>query len=341
MTTEIALLEIDEESALSLYTKDKGLDAILDQIKAEVSRQMPSSEDMSKKKNRDAIASLAHKVARSKTYLDELGKKLTEDWAKKKKTVDSERKRVREALDALKEEVRKPLTDFENAEKARVQRHKDTIEALKLLPISETGEELELSEMKDRLARAKATQIDDSCEEFAGDYAKAKDGAITQLEAMIVAKEQWIKDQQELERLRAEEEARAQKERDERLLREAQERAQREAEEKAAREKMESDRRELELKLAAERAEREKQEAIRRAEEAEQRAKEKAEREAREAKEREEAERKAREADKAHKASINRQALEKFMEKGLTEEQGKDIIRWIASGDIPNVTINY
>ena len=47
--------------------------------------------DVSTAKGRKEIASIAAKISRSKVYLDELGKELTEDWAKKKKVVDAQR----------------------------------------------------------------------------------------------------------------------------------------------------------------------------------------------------------------------------------------------------------
>lgn len=54
-----------------------------------------------------------------------------------------------------------------------------------------------------------------------------------------------------------------------------------------------------------------------------------------------EAEAKAREADKAHKAAINRAALEAFVAGGMTEECAKQAVTLIAKRQIPNVSIAY
>ena len=83
--------------------------------------------DVGKVKDRKEIASLAHKVARSKTALDELGKTHVATLKEKVKLVDAKRKIMRDELDVLKEEVRAPLTEFENREKVRVRAIKDKI----------------------------------------------------------------------------------------------------------------------------------------------------------------------------------------------------------------------
>jgi hypothetical protein len=49
---------------------------------------------------REAIASMEYKVARSKTALDDGGKKLVADLKQIPKKIDAERKRVRDPLDA-------------------------------------------------------------------------------------------------------------------------------------------------------------------------------------------------------------------------------------------------
>ncbi|STR94742.1 Uncharacterised protein [Hafnia alvei] len=75
--------------------------------------------DLSTKKGRDAIASMAHKVARSKTYIDNAGKDLVAELKALPKQIDESRRLVRERLDALKDEVRRPLTEWE-AEQERI-----------------------------------------------------------------------------------------------------------------------------------------------------------------------------------------------------------------------------
>lgn len=74
-TMESTALAIPERTELvALFTKEGGIDPIIARIEAEVRSHVP---DVTTKRGRDAIASLAYKVARSKTTLDEAGKSLT------------------------------------------------------------------------------------------------------------------------------------------------------------------------------------------------------------------------------------------------------------------------
>ena len=65
-----------KENALEVYQKQNGLDPFLEQIKKEIDSFVP---DVTTKKGRDAIASMAYKVAKSKTALDDVGKELVAD----------------------------------------------------------------------------------------------------------------------------------------------------------------------------------------------------------------------------------------------------------------------
>ena len=69
---------------------------------------------------RRGVASLAFKVARSKTLIDDIGKGIVAPLKQKAKKVDAERKVARDFLDGLKAEIRKPLTEWEEAEKVRL-----------------------------------------------------------------------------------------------------------------------------------------------------------------------------------------------------------------------------
>jgi colicin import membrane protein len=109
------LIEINETTALQAFSSDNGLDEVIKQAKELVDG---FEHDLSTDAGRKRTASLANKVAKLKVRMDGLGKSLTDDWAKKKKAVDANRKQMRDALDALKVEARKPLTDWEAEQKA-------------------------------------------------------------------------------------------------------------------------------------------------------------------------------------------------------------------------------
>lgn len=353
MSTELATLP-PKESALQVYSAPAGLDPYLAQIKAEIDSFTP---DVSTKKGRDAIASIAHKVARSKTALDNIGKELVAELKDVPKKIDAERKRMRDLLDQWKDDVRRPLTEWEEAEQARIDRHKAGVEWFQLR--AKEHHDLGAAELRAILADVDGRAVDEAWEEYEAEAHRAKVRALDALTAALAAREKYEAEQAELARLREEAAAREQKEREERIAREAAERAQREAEEKAKAEreavirreqeaKAAAERRELELKLTAERAEREKAEALQR----ERQAKDDAERRAAEAvaaeqrriaqqQEAEAAEAKRRERDKTHKAAVNRAAMDAFIGGGMTEDCARQAVTLIAKKSIPNVSITY
>jgi len=351
--TQLAIVP-PKETALQVFQAANGLDPYLQQIRAEIDAFVP---DVSTKKGRDAIASIAHKVARSKTALDNVGKELVAELKEIPKKIDAERKRMRDTLDAWKDEVRAPLNEWEQAEADRVARHTDRIDWLRNRDDQAT--ELSTAEIQARIAETEAVEVGPEWEEFEAEAHRVKAATLTTLQLALTKRQAYEAEQAELERLRAEAAQREQKDREERIAREAAEQAQREAEQRAQAErdaaakreadaKAAAERRELELKLQAEQAEREKLEAQQRAEQAERDAAERAERAAAAERQRQtdeqariEAEAKAREADKAHKAAINRAALEAFVAGGMTEECAKQAVTLIAKRQIPNIQITY
>ena len=362
-TTELAELP-PQESALEVYCKPRGLEPWLEKIRAEVTGHVP---DLKTKKGREAIASMAFKVRKSKTALDNLGKKLVDDLKDVPKRIDAERKRMRDTLDALADEVRKPLTEWEQAEEARVQRHRAAIE---MLEMAAAAHDFSSSTLRTTIAGVEALVVDESWEEFEAEAHRVKAKTLERLHQALEAREKHEAEQRELARLRAAEAEREQKEREERIAREAAERAQREAEAKAQAEreavirreqeaKAAAERRELELKLQAEqaekaaaqakadqiaaehRAEQERLAAIEREKQAAEAARQAEIKRQADAKAAEEAEAARRERDKAHKGKINRAALAAFVKGGMTEECAKLAVTLIAQGEIPAIKITY
>lgn len=356
MSAENQLVEVPaKETALQVYSAANGLDPFLAKIRAEIDGFTP---DVTSRKGREAIASIAHKVARSKTALDNIGKDLVAELKEVPKKIDAERKRMRDLLDEWKDEVRRPLTEWEEAEAARVDKHEQAIEDIEEVGTTDPGQ-YDSEYIRQCISNIEAVEIGPHWEEFEAEAARAKDKALTMLRAALATREKFEAEQAELERLRAEAAAREQKEREERIAREAAEQARRQEEAKAQAERdaavrreaeaqAAAERRELELKLAAERAEREAIEAKQRAEQAERDAQRRAEEAAaaerkRQADEQARIEREAaaREADKAHKKAINNEALAALIAGGMPEECAKQAITLIAQRKVPHITINY
>ncbi|MCP4700491.1 MAG: hypothetical protein GY862_27115 [Gammaproteobacteria bacterium] len=358
MTTEIAIIEIPEDKALAVFTAPQGLDPYLDQIAAQARSFVP---DLSTKKGRDSIASIAYRVRQSKTAMDKAGKALVDKLKEQPKLVDAERKRMREFMDSLADEVRKPLDEFEAAEAARVQALKEKVEFI--VNARDIPDQWSSSNIAALIEDIGELVIDQSFEEFEAEAHREKAATIEALNSALVSQKAREAEQAELARLRAEAIAREQKEREERIAREAAERAQREAAEAAAREKAEAEakakaereaaeRREVELKESAERAQREKLEAEERTRQAEIKAKADAERAAAETEariKREAAEQAAavaeearkRESDRMHRKKINNEILAALEPSGITQDQAKGIISMIAKGQVPHVKITY
>lgn len=78
----------------------------------------------------EAVAAMAAKVNRSKTYLDDLGKVYVAELKALPKRIDAERRAMRACLDALKEEIRQPLTDWETAIRERQERFQGQLDAI-------------------------------------------------------------------------------------------------------------------------------------------------------------------------------------------------------------------
>src|SRR4051794_4598474 len=151
------------------------IDKVLAAIEAEARKLEP---DVSTPRGRTEIRAMASKVTRSKTLLDDAGKALTEDWRKRTSAVNADRRIIRDRLENLAAAVRRPLTDFENAEKARVDGHEAAIlEIEALAQFNPADGAPSAAEIEARLSRAQATG-DRDWREFAKRAADARANAV-------------------------------------------------------------------------------------------------------------------------------------------------------------------
>jgi hypothetical protein len=314
MNESMELIPVDTLMPLEVFTEG-GIDLLLKDIEDKVAGHEPVLETA---KGRKEIASLAYKVSQSKTLLDKFGKDLVTEWKTKAKTVDASRKIAREFLDSLRDRVRQPLTEWEEAEAAR----------------------LEAERLAKELAEAEETAH--------------AEHALWLRQKEIEAKEAELARQEE-ERRQAEEAARLEKERlerEEQMKQEAAEAARKQAGEEAQAKVLEAERKEREAKEATARAERERIAAEERAKvekemavkEEQRKAKEEAERVERErlaAVAKQKAEDDKRAANRKHQANINSEAVAAFVKNGLSKEQAKEVVTLIAKGLIDHIRIAY
>ena len=342
-------------------------------IKREVEAHVP---DLTTTKGRDAIKSLAFKITRTKTAIDAAGKQLNEEARARIGVVDAARRDARETLDRMAAEVRQPLTEWEEAEKAREAKAKEAlaiiadmarveftdtaqtvqarIDDLTLLSMNPDvfRDELDaavaakdtavatLQEAHAWLAREEADRIE--LERLRAEAAERE-----RIEAERRAAEEAERQRVEAERLAEERRAAAEKaeaERIERVRQEAAQAAEREAQRKADAERQAAEQAHAEA-LAAERRRADEAEAARKAE-ADRIAKVEADRQAAERVAQAEAKRvadeqAARERNRAHRGKIMGEAKQAIMSCGVEEPVAKAIVLAIVAGTIPHTAIQF
>lgn len=318
---DLTVIEIKPEQAPTLY-RAGGLDAYLEQIRQAVN-EVP---DLTTKKGRDRVASLAAQVSRSKTAIEKPGREYLKRLKEAVRPAEAEIKRFVDACDELRDATRKPLTEWE-AEQERIKAE----EAMNALH----AEALAMNEEFDRQLAARI----ESDHEMALLMNDAFDRE--QADKAAEAERQRIAHEEEIKRLAA---AAAAREVEQRAQREREEAAHREAVLKAQAEQAERDR------IAAEqKAEADKQAAI----EAERRkAQEEADRIRREAEQREQArlaeeKRKAdeqarREADVKHRKAVGTEIVKALLAStSLTRNQAIEVLTAVKDGCIPHTGISY
>lgn len=336
MTTANDLIVIETLKPADVF-KPGAVKELLDDLEQKV-RAIPTA-DHTTEKGRNAIKALAFKVTRSKTALDEMGKNFVAELKKAAGVVDADRRIIRDRLDALKDEVRRPVTEYEAAEDKRIAAHTERME--KLQSFDTFQGEATVMAIDERQAVLREYEAMD-WEEFSDGanriIPKMKSYLADMRERIVKQKEEQV----ELERLRKAEAERQEAERKVSAERErsaydeaiaAKAKANAEAETKRVIERAEKA--EADAKAAAaqaaQRAEFEKAQAV----EAEQRR-------VAQAKAAEEAENQKRMADTAHRKRINNVALADLMKvSGITDKLAKAVIVAIASGKVSGIKVQY
>lgn len=365
-TNELALFEVTPESAVQLFTDGNAYSEFYAKVKAEVEKLTP---DTTTKNGRDEIKAMAFKVTKTKTALDKQALALTEEWRVKTNAVNASRKLMTTELDALAKEVRKPLTDWEDAEKQRIDDCRAVIDWFKssaIVTIEDTA-----ARVRARGTEVFARLIDpDKFRDLESEATAAKALAVDALKSAMARLTREEAEKAELEALRT---ANAERERIEAEKAEA---ARLEAERleaegvaeqnRIAAEQAEAARIELAKQEAAEAARKAEQQAAQAAQDerdrlhAEQLAAERAradqaqaerlaevqriadEQAERDRKAKEEAEALAkREADQAHRTKVKAKAKEAIMTCGADEETARKIVMAIIAGEVPNVRLDF
>ena len=344
--TELALPTITPEQYPALYVSG-GLDPYYQQIRNQVLSEVP---DLNTKAGIARVKSLARIVSESKTAIEKPGRNYLKQLKEMPKVIEAELRDWVTKMDALRDEVRQPVTELEEKEKARIaaldQRLNEihqigSVAGLDILP-SET--------ITAWIGKLEAISVDATWDEYQDRAALAKEAAKVKLEAFLQTRLTWEAQQAEIARLKAEQEEKDRIQREQQIA----DRARHEAEQKALREKLESEQREQAAKDAAARAEREAVEAkerlAREQQESAERERLAAERAAEQERQRiaqEEANLKAEEerraADVEHRRTINRAVIAAIMaaDTTITAVQAEAVMKAIVLHKIPNTSIQY
>jgi hypothetical protein len=313
MSNELKLIE--KIKLVPFFTKGESVDDILEKISKEARSHVP---DITTQKGRNAIKANVTRVTGSKTYLEAEGKKLAAEYKAIPKSIDANRKKVKDNLTDLQAEIRKPLTDWENkqakieadllaeeeAKKLAEQFQNDFEHALLLnekfdRERKDLAEKLERErvEREDALKKLAAEEATKKAEQEASDRVETAEREQRETKKQLEAQQAQTAENERLATQKAEQDER------DRIF--TKEQADREVIESAERAKQAEIKRQNDEQAAAERA------------------------------------KQAREDDVNHKRAINNGAKSSLISIGFKEDEAIKIIRAIACNTIRHVTINY
>lgn len=301
-------LENIEKMAPAKLFKPKAIGVLLKAIEIEATAEIPDVETVTGRKH---ITSLAYKVARSKTAIDNLGKEFVAAQKATVAEIDAVRKQAREFLDELKATVRKPLDDWEDAEARRVEKIEFQLMHIRALSKLENdspgreGEKFSSDVLKKSLQHLKDLKITKRFAEYQDEAVNLKNAGVIAIMDAIPIAETREREAEDNERRRLKEEEEQRVENEQRIAREAVAAAEIEAKQ------------ELQDKLDEEQRLKDEQEA--------------------------------RERNTQYKGKVNREAAADIttilsgIEPGETpwDEVAKKIVKAVVKGQIRHTTINY
>ena len=334
---------VNKASLLSFFKDGANLDGLYNVVQAKARALVA---DVTTADGVSKIKSTARQIASIKKRVDDIGKDVVAELKDLPKQIDANRKKWREDMEALQDEIRKPVTEIENRQ-AEIEEIRATHGKLAL-----SGSE-EIKAAIETLDKIELTG--DKWKESLEDATSAVTAEKGALEVMLNAALKKEAEARELEELRKKQEEAERIIREQKIREEAERKAREEAEARAAAEKA--------------RLEREKAEAERKAAEAERAAKEALEREAEARRNQATAsvdngaqatapvkrpsrwtdeQKKVNSAILARFAEIIRASLPKHIaghsEQGYelaANEAAKEIIKAIACGKIENIKVEY
>ena len=240
---DYSVIVSQDEALHGFFTDGKNLDALYGIIEAKAKGLVA---DPTTKEGVSQIKSAARQLASVRVKVDNLGKQVVAELKKLPGVIDDNRKAFREKMEALQEEIRRPVTEIEER-KAKIDEFKEI--HLRLASADSAT-------LQGEIERLKTLEFsEETWKESTADAIRTVEAEVNALASLKAAAEKREEEARELEELRKKQEEADRIIREQKIKEEAARRAKEEAEAKAAAEKA--------------RMEREKEEAERRAAEAE------------------------------------------------------------------------
>ena len=362
--TELALSTITPEQYPALYVSG-GLDPYYQQIRNQVLSEVP---DLTTKKGIARIKSLAAMVSSSKVAIEKPGREYLKQLKEMPKVIEAELRDWNQKMDALRDEVRKPVTELEEKEKVRVAALDQRLNEIHQLGSCAEFDVLPSETINGWIEKLDAIAIDATWDEYQDRASVAKEAAKVKLTSALQNRLTWEAQQAEIARLKAEQEEKDRLAREDRIKEEAK----LEAERENMRNQLELERQKREAEEAKAKAEQDAKDAKLKAEQDAKDAQQRLEQERKDAEERqrlavqqaadqerqrqideqnriaqEEANRKAEEerraADVEHRRTINRAVIAAIMavDPTITAVQAEAVMKAIVLHKIPNTSIQY
>lgn len=255
-TTEPIKIEEDysvtvthKENLLSFFRNGANLDGLYNVVETKARALVA---DVTTKEGVSQIKSTARQIASIKKRVDDLGKDVVAELKDLPKQIDANRKKWREDMEALQEEIRKPVTEIENRQK-EIEEIRATHGKLAL-----SGSE-EIKAAIESLDKIELTG--DKWKESLEDASAAVTAEKGALEVMLNAALKKEAEARELEELRKKQEEAERIIREQKIREEAERKAREEAEARAAAEKARLEREKAEAERKAAEAEKARREA--------------------------------------------------------------------------------
>ena len=133
MNAKFELEIADQNIVVSAFRTPGGTTELFERIAQEARSHVP---DVTTKKGRDQIGSLALKISKSKTFIEKCGKELVAEQKAQIKLIDDDRIATVKKFDELRNEILAPRDAWEQAEKDRVAKHEGDIAEIKRIALA-------------------------------------------------------------------------------------------------------------------------------------------------------------------------------------------------------------